>query len=236
MKLNFSFQIAKNLCISLLFLLSVSGNIFSQVIVESDSDATKIVAFSGSDSSLDRNTGEIILRFNIFYYDSGGWQGDGNHDFIQDLEIIYQTDDDDYNLGKTSLQCGRRNDALKLWTLWKSVGTNGIENLIDHQFYLAEVAREYVRSNPNYTLYSFDESVSICFNYKGIPAKKLAYELYMHAQLMVSHGSFKGTDFIRLVTINSDNAKQDIYNFFHTIESFVANNDLPFKENINSTP
>ncbi|MFT4850620.1 MAG: sulfinoalanine decarboxylase, partial [Sediminicola sp.] len=49
------------------------------------------------------------------------------HDsFSNDASYLYQTDGDDYNLGKTSIQCGRRNDALKLWTLWKSVGSQGL--------------------------------------------------------------------------------------------------------------
>jgi sulfinoalanine decarboxylase len=43
------------------------------------------------------------------------------HDsFSNDASYLYQTDGDDYNLGKTSIQCGRRNDALKLWTLINS--------------------------------------------------------------------------------------------------------------------
>ena len=48
------------------------------------------------------------------------------HDsFSTEADYLYQTDGDDFNLGKTSFQCGRRNDALKFWTLWKSVGTKG---------------------------------------------------------------------------------------------------------------
>lgn len=44
------------------------------------------------------------------------------HDsFSNDADYLYQTDGDDFNLGKTSFQCGRRNDALKFWTDRKSV-------------------------------------------------------------------------------------------------------------------
>lgn len=142
--------------------------------------------------------------------------------FASDANYLFQTDSDDFNPGKTSLQCGRRNDALKLWTLWKAIGTFGIEKLIDHQFYLANVAREYIRSHPDYTLHSFDNSISVCFNYKGISARKLSEELYKNAQLLVSWGSFQDQEFIRLVTINSDNNKEEIVQFFKTIESFVA--------------
>jgi len=145
------------------------------------------------------------------------------HDsFSNDAAYLYQTDGDDYNLGKTSIQCGRRNDALKLWTLWKSIGTSGLEKIVDHQFYLAEIARDYIKNHPDYTLYSFDDSISVCFNYKNIPAQDLCTELYEKAKLMVGFGTFNNTQFIRLVTINSGNSKEEIINFFTVLEKFAA--------------
>jgi sulfinoalanine decarboxylase/sulfinoalanine decarboxylase/aspartate 1-decarboxylase len=144
-----------------------------------------------------------------------------NDSFSNDARYLYQTDGDDYNLGKTSIQCGRRNDALKFWTLWKSIGTKGLEKLVDHQFYLADVARDYIRQNKDYQLYSYDNSVSVCFNYKNIPAEKLCTALYQHAELMVGFGTFKSAEFVRFVTINADNQKEDIINFFKTLEQFV---------------
>jgi len=150
--------------------------------------------------------------------------------FSNDAEYLYQTANDDYNLGKTSFQCGRRNDALKIWTLWKSVGSIGLEQIVDHQFYLANVAREYIIQHPDYTLYSFDDSISVCFNYKGISAKTLCTELYLNSELLVGFGTFRDEEFIRLVTINTLLKKEDILNFFKTIEAFVAHNILVHKD------
>lgn len=144
-----------------------------------------------------------------------------SHSFASDAKYLYQTDDDEFNLGKTSFQCGRRNDALKFWTLWKYLGTKGLEHLIDHQFYLAEVAREYINSNKNYQLYSYEDSISICFNYKDVDPIKLCTLLYEKAALMVGYGSFRNDTFVRFVTINADNTKEDIINFFKTLEQFV---------------
>ncbi|MDB4027678.1 pyridoxal-dependent decarboxylase [Flavobacteriaceae bacterium] len=151
------------------------------------------------------------------------------HDsFSNDATYLYQTDGDDYNLGKTSIQCGRRNDALKFWTLWKSVGTLGLEKIVDQQFHLADVARNYIKSNPDYTLYSFDDSISICYNYKGIPAQDLCTLLYQNAEAMVGFGIFRETEFVRLVTINAGNDEKDIINFFKTCEDFVTKNNSLF--------
>ncbi|UTW54283.1 pyridoxal-dependent decarboxylase [Kordiimonas sp. SCSIO 12610] len=162
----------------------------------------------------------IVVKDKKYLYDS----------FSNDASYLYQTDHDDFNLGKTSLQCGRRNDALKFWVLWKSVGTNGLGQIIDKQFELADIARDYVRGNPDYTDYSIDDTVAICFNYKGIAAEDICTQLYENSELLVGYGSFKDDTFIRLVTVNANNEKQDILNFFNTLEAFVANNKELFGE------
>ena len=146
-----------------------------------------------------------------------------HHSFSNEADYLYQTDGDDFNLGKTSLQCGRRNDALKLWTLWKSVGTNGLEQIVDKQFEMANIARDYINNHKDYTLYSFEDSISVCFNYKNIPAKELCTALYENSELMVGFGKFEKQEFVRMVTINNMLEKEDILAFFKTIEDFAPN-------------
>tara|TARA_B100001115_G_scaffold122664_1_gene91743 strand:+ start:702 stop:2075 length:1374 start_codon:yes stop_codon:yes gene_type:complete len=141
--------------------------------------------------------------------------------FANDADYLYQTDGDDYNLGKTSLQCGRRNDALKFWSLWKSVGRRGLAEIVDRQFELADHALQYVKSNPDYTVYSYENSLGICFNYKDIPADLLCNQLYEAGELMVGYGQFHGNEFVRLVTVNAGNEKSDIDLFFQKMEAFA---------------
>lgn len=143
--------------------------------------------------------------------------------FSNDASYLYQGDGDDINPGKISLQCGRRNDALKFWTLWKSIGTQGLGEIVNHEFELADVAREYIRSNPDYTLYSFDDSINICFNYKNISPELLCNQLYEEGKLMVGYGKFKGQTFIRLITVNGNNSPKDIEEFFRILEDFAEN-------------
>lgn len=144
--------------------------------------------------------------------------------FSQEAKYLYQGDTDDYNLGKTSIQCGRRNDAFKFWTLWKSIGTNGLEKIIDQLYHLADVGRDYVKGHQDYRLYSFEESTSVCFNYKDIPADKICNALADHGKLMVGHGSFKGDTFVRFVTVNSRLTESDIVRFFKEFEAFADAN------------
>jgi len=145
-----------------------------------------------------------------------------HNSFSNDASYLYQTDGDDFNLGKTSFQCGRRNDALKFWTLWKSVGINGLEKIINQQFELAKFAIDYIKNNPNYTLYSFDDSISVCFNYKDVDPVKLCAALYKNQETVVGFGSFQEDTFVRFVTINANNSKNNILNFFKILEDFVA--------------
>lgn len=141
--------------------------------------------------------------------------------FSNDASYLYQTDADDFNPGKISLQCGRRNDALKFWALWKSIGTKGLGELVDKQFHLGEVSRNYILNNPDYKLYSFDDSIGICYNYKDISARDICTALYEKSELMVGYGSFHGTEFIRFVTINYGNDEADILRYFKQVEEFV---------------
>jgi sulfinoalanine decarboxylase len=160
------------------------------------------------------STSVIVVKDNRDLYNS----------FNNDATYLYQTDDENYNLGQTSFECGRRNNALKFWTLWKAIGTNGIAKIVEHEFQLADTARNYVKDNEDYTLYSFDDSLSICFNYKDFDPVDLCTKLYQHNKLMIGFGYFLKQGFVRLVTINGENTHENILNFFKVLEEFVRDN------------
>ena len=144
--------------------------------------------------------------------------------FDNDAQYLYQTHDKDYNLGSSSFECGRRNNALKLWSMWKAIGTEGMSNIIERQFKLADFARKYVKNNKNYRLFSFENSLSICFNYQDIDPQDLCSKLYKNNVLLVGYGQFKNQKFIRLVIVNIQNNEEEILNFFKNVEDFVKRN------------
>ena len=154
--------------------------------------------------------------------------------FNNNASYLYQTHDEDFNLGQTSFECGRRNNALKLWTMWKAIGTNGIADIVNHEFKLADIAREYVKSNINYKLYSFENSLSVCFNYKDFDPEDLCTKLYENNALMVGFGTFQNNIFIRLVLVNYENSPNDLIQFFKTLENFAHKNARLIKKRINS--
>ena len=101
--------------------------------------------------------------------------------------------------------------------------------MVDKQFELAQAAMRYIENHRDYTVYSELPSISVCFNYKDIPAKALCTALYENGSLMVGFGSFSNDTFVRLVTINAGNSEQEIIDFFKTMESFVAQNEAKLK-------
>lgn len=50
---------------------------------------------------------------------------------------LLHKDAEDLDLGHSSLQCGRRNDALKLWLAWKDKGDEGWAHMVDTYMDLA---------------------------------------------------------------------------------------------------
>ena len=48
-------------------------------------------------------------------------------------------------------------------------------------------------------------------------------ELYNNNKLMVGYGKHKENEFVRLVSINRENSKEDILNFFKVLEEFENN-------------
>lgn len=143
------------------------------------------------------------------------------HSFGDEASYLFQTESDDYNPGKISMQCGRRNDALKLWTLWKYEGTVGLQNRVDKQISLAQFARDYIVSTPGYVIYNVPESLTVCFNYRDYPASKLCQELYENELAMIGYGVHHGEEFLRLVTVNSGLSEESILNFFRIVEAHV---------------
>ncbi|MDC3390382.1 aminotransferase class V-fold PLP-dependent enzyme [Flavobacteriales bacterium] len=150
--------------------------------------------------------------------------------FNNSASYLYQTHDSDFNLGQTSFECGRRNNALKLWTMWKAIGSKGIAKIINHEFKLANFARNYVINNSNYKIYSFENSLSICFNYKNFDPEDLCTQLYENNLLMVGFGHFHANKFIRLVTVNSENSTNNLSNFFQILEEYCERNETNIKK------
>ena len=75
-------------------------------------------------------------------------------------------DDAEYDdLGRYSLQCGRRNDALKLWLEWRVRGDAGWSKMVDQYVDHAAHLESSVREHPSLELMSSRMWTNVCFRY-----------------------------------------------------------------------
>ena len=128
-------------------------------------------------------------------------------------------DDKELNPGNKSIQCGRRNDAFKVWTSLKYLWENGYEKRINTEFDNARYATDLIKKDKNLTLVLQPECINVCFQVKGKSANKICEALDKQGLIKVSYGKRKWEEFIRLMTVNADMTKKDIDNFFKHVKT-----------------
>ncbi|GAB5466376.1 MAG: pyridoxal-dependent decarboxylase [Candidatus Kapaibacteriales bacterium] len=139
--------------------------------------------------------------------------------FNEAADYLFQTDADVYNPGNNSLQCGRKNDALKIWTAWKYFGDDGYADMIGKLLGLAQYMEQHVIADESMELVLDRESLNVCFNYKGVDAKALCERLYKEGNAMIGYGSVGEKVFIRFVVLNPDLGNDDIDHLVDVIKA-----------------
>jgi len=157
-----------------------------------------------------------------------------------DTDYIYHDNEiSNFNLGKQSVQCGRRVDALKVWLAWKYFGDKGYEKRIDKMFELAEYATQIVQSHPNLKLIVDRQSLSICFRYVNKSVSNID-ELNMEVRenlmkkgiSLVNYGYINNRVAIRLVISNADINKTHLDTFFENYTKEVLMLEKKFMRKI----
>jgi glutamate/tyrosine decarboxylase-like PLP-dependent enzyme len=136
-------------------------------------------------------------------------------------DYIFHDIDEIEDLGKKSIQCGRRVDAVKLWFAWKYYGLDGYRQRIDNLMEMAHYAGEIVENHCSLQLMAPRQSFTVCFRYipqqsDDVSGFNLAVreKLRKSGKSMVNYGYISGALTIRLVTANGLLTKADIDRFF----------------------
>lgn len=144
-------------------------------------------------------------------------------------DYLFHNDENDcYNLGQMSLQCGRKVDALKFWLCWKYYGKKGYEKQVDNLFELANYATEYIRNCENLELITEPEFLNICFRYISTENQlystaldqlniEIRNRLIESGETFVNYAYYQSKVIIRLILANSELRKTDIEKFFHNL-------------------
>jgi sulfinoalanine decarboxylase len=139
-------------------------------------------------------------------------------------DYLFQADDETYNPGHRSIQCGRRNDALKLWAAWMRLGDAGWEARVDRQLDLARTAAALIDEDPDFELTEPPASINVCFEMRGVPSVALCDHLDRRGRLKIGHGRVQGRETIRLVCVNPDLGPEDLQRILDEIRK--AGKDL----------
>ncbi len=141
--------------------------------------------------------------------------------FDESASYLFQQDFGDehawLNPGTRSLQCGRRNDALKLWAQWQALGDDGYADRVERQINLARYAAGIVKGDPRMTLSLEPEWANVCFEVAGKSTEEICELLNTQGRMKIGHGVVFGRRIIRLVTIDPSMTEGDIDLFFDEI-------------------
>ncbi|MHC4975314.1 MAG: pyridoxal phosphate-dependent decarboxylase family protein [Planctomycetota bacterium] len=142
--------------------------------------------------------------------------------FDEAADYLFQSDGIDLNPGTKSIQCGRRNDAFKLWAAWKHQGDEGFRRDIDDLFTLARYAADVIKSDPDMTLTCEPESLNVCFEYTDKSSAQICEELRKQNLEIVGHATVGGRVIIRLACFNHEATTNDLDRFFDNLRSVAG--------------
>lgn len=141
--------------------------------------------------------------------------------FSETATYLFQSDNDDLNAGTRSIQCGRGNDALKLWAMWKRLGDEGLGARVDHLFAMARHAADLVRRTPGLVLVREPASVTVCFDVEGVSVPELCEALRREGRTIVGYAIVDERPVIRLACVNPSMTTGDLDDFFAHVGAVV---------------
>ncbi|XP_023689811.1 cysteine sulfinic acid decarboxylase isoform X1 [Paramormyrops kingsleyae] len=161
------------------------------------------------------------------------------HCHCANASYLFQQDkfyDVSLDTGDKSIQCGRKVDCLKLWLMWKAVGTRGLEGRVDQAFQNASYLVDKMKKREGFQLLNEPEFVNVCFwfippslrgkqNIKDYQ-ERLSKVAPVIKERMVREGSMmvgyqpqsRRVNFFRMVVLSPEITLQDMDFFLNEIE------------------
>ena len=135
------------------------------------------------------------------------------------------------DLGRMSLQCARRVDALKLWLTWRSLGNHGWSRKIESFMRLAKYLTNRVKEEPTLELVLEPEFTNICIRYLGHNlspeaqdniTNEIRNEMLERGIFMVSKALIGGRPILRPVVANPAVDEASLDNFIAEVTRIGA--------------
>jgi glutamate/tyrosine decarboxylase-like PLP-dependent enzyme len=146
--------------------------------------------------------------------------GDGSYLFRDEMN------DSAMDLGRSSLQCGRRVDSLKLFLNWKFYGQEGMAQRLSFFLQMCSYAENFIKESNELEMVVPRQSFNVCFRYKtpsGIDANgfntRLRERLYRQNVSLVGLAYIKGVVTLRLLICHESMITSDIDRFFEQLSN-----------------
>ena len=128
----------------------------------------------------------------------------------QTAHYLYHDTGAEIDLGRFSLQCGRRNDALKLWLAWREIGDAGWASMLERFMDLADYLQQRIENHDALEMVSERMWTNVCFRYVGNSPEEelnrlnaeLRERLVQDGRFMVSRSTVGGKIILRSVIAN----------------------------------
>ncbi len=125
---------------------------------------------------------------------------------VSGAEYLFHENSTEIDRGKLSWQCGRRADSLSFWSVWKSLGTDGLGSFVDRLFAVREASLEWVRLQPRLEVVKEPQFLNLCIRVRP-PAgaetaewsREVRERLKEENLAMINYSSDEKGTFLRLI-------------------------------------
>ena len=140
---------------------------------------------------------------------------------------LFHDETKDIDLGRFSLQCGRRNDSLKLWLAWREIGDSGWAKMVERYCSLADYLEERIIAEPNLEMCSHREWTNVCFRYNdnsrtddlNLLNMEIRNRLLKEGEIIVSRSNIGEKTVLRPVISNPAVDKEIIESLIEKVKS-----------------
>lgn len=121
-------------------------------------------------------------------------------------DYLFHSDDPTLDRGKLSWQCGRKAEAMSFWTIWKSLGSEGLGQFVDQLIEIREKALVWIKTQSRLELVANPEYLNLCL--RVVPpsgpndknwSKKVREVLKEKNLAMVNYSTNEQGTFLRLI-------------------------------------
>ena len=131
---------------------------------------------------------------------------------VSGADYLFHDGTDNEDLGRKAWQCGRRPDAASFWTIWKSLGTKGLEAQVDRLLAVRDEAVSWIKTEPRLQLVSDPTFLNLCVRVRPPNESSQARTWSRHVrealkssnQAMVNYSTDADGDFLRMILVHPD--------------------------------